>query len=358
MKKQKFADRPASDLAWEPLTTPPTANIQRLAVEACLDWPPLGDSEWNLLETQGIAEDFKRGRRTPMQAAVLVGQWRDAVRGAAPRIRSATESSSLRAEAISQLVAIEANKDASVIEFRKRALRGKLLTADRLDRWFDILTRRQEVKPWLKVYASPEEIAAGAIFVGSNNIVNNGFDILNYATPGTDEVHRILVSSKGILGRLRYLSETLSAQYRWTKGDTTTFILTGATPPVPESTHHVTRGGVPALTRVHMVIDPAMSPREVSALYRDIRLKYFGRRHRSMSDKHLKLAMFWSSADQLLSWKLLREQWNKLHPKWTYKRDQNFSRDCSQARQRLLEQSIAKPLDGSARNFTHPEVWQ
>ena len=105
-----------------------------------------------------------------------------------------------------------------------------------------------------------------------------------------------------------------------------------------------------------MVIDPAMSPREVSALYREIRLRYFGRRHRSMSEKHIELAKFWSTANQDLTWKALREQWNALHHKWAYKRDQNFARDCEQARKRLLGQSEAKPFDASARVLTQEIV--
>ena len=357
MTKRKLADHSAADLAWQPLAGTSSASMERIAVEACLEGPPLADSEWNLLETQGLVEDIKRGRRTPMQAAVLVGQWRDAVRGSAPRIRSSNTSSSLRAEAISQLVAVEANKHPQVVQFRDRILRGRLLEADQLDRWFSVVARKQQFKQWIKVYASPEEIAAGAVFIDSSNTVNSGFDILSYTIPGTDEVRRILVSSKGILGWLRWLSETLSVEFCWTKAATTTFVLTGATPPIPESTHHIRRGNISALTRVQMVIDPAMSPREVSALYREIRLRHFGRRHRSMSEKHIELAKFWSTANQDLTWKALRDQWNALHHKWAYKRDQNFARDCEQARNRLLGQSEAKMFDASARDFANPEVF-
>jgi hypothetical protein len=107
-----------------------------------------------------------------------------------------------------------------------------------------------------------------------------------------------------------------------------------------------------------MEIDPAMSPREVANLYREIRFRHFGRRHRSMSAKHLELAKFWSAAGKEITWKALREQWNQLHPKWAYKRDQQFSRDCAQARRRLLGQSQAQGVYGSSQDFSRPEIFQ
>lgn len=358
MSKRRFADRPASDLAWQPRAASEPADLVRLAINACLE-VPLADREWNLLDTQGYVADIKQRRRTPGQAATLVEQWREAVAGPKPRIRNGSVSPSLRAEALAHLVAVEAAKDGSVVEFRERVLRGRLLAADQLDRWFASLARRQEVKPWIKVYVSPEEVEMGVVQVGASNLVSSGYDILHYAVPGAAEVRRILVSSKGILGWLRWLSETLSVQCRWSKGHATTFVLTGATPPVAESTYQVRQGWpISTLTRVHMEIDPAMSPREVANLYREIRFRHFGRRHRSMSAKHLELAKFWSAAAEETTWKALREQWNQSHPKWAYKRDQQFSRDCAQARRRLLGQSQAEGVDSAARDFARPEIFQ
>ena len=341
MSKHRFADRPASDLAWQPPASRAPADLARLAIDACLDIP-LADREWNLLDTQGLIADIKQRRRTPGQAATLVEQWREAVTGPTPRIRNGSVSASLRAEAVAHLVAVEAAKDGSVIEFRERVLRGKLLAADQLDRWLNLLARRQEVKPWVKIYASPEEIEMAVAPLGTSNIVTHGYDTLEYVVPGSDQVQRILVSSKGILGWLRWLSIWLSARFLWEKGHAVTFVLTGVPPPITESEYKVEGGrAVPALTRVVLRIDPTMSPREVANLYRDIRFRHFGRRHRSMTAKHMELAKFWSSAEENAAWKDLKQRWNKLHPKWAYKREQNLARDCAQARRRLLGEGLA-----------------
>jgi hypothetical protein len=344
MSKRRFADRAAADLAWQPPSDAAPTDLTRLAIDACLEGP-LADREWSLLDAQGLIADIKQRRRTPGQAATLVEQWRDAVAGPNPRIRSGSVSTSLRADAVAHLVAVEAAKDGSVIEFRDRVLRGKLLVADQVDRWLTLLARRQDVKAWVKVYASPEEIEMGVVPMGQSNTVAHGYDTLECVVPGCDQVRRILVSSKGILGWLRWLSIWLSARFLWEKSRAATFVLTGATPPIKESEYNVDGSrAVPALTRVVMTIDPTMSPREVANLYREIRFRHFGRRHRSMTAKHVELAKFWSMEGEDEAWKDLKDKWNKLHPKWAYRREQNLARDCAQARRRLLGEGIAKAV--------------
>ena len=343
MTKRRFADRAAADLAWQPPSDAAPPDLIRLAVDACLGSAPLADREWNLLETQGWAADIKQHRRTPEQAAAMVEQWREAVGGANPRIRTPSVSASARAEAIAYLIAVEARKTEPVIEFRQLILRGKLVPTDHLDRWLGTVAKGQEARPWVKVYASAEEVEVGVVPIGPSNIVTHGYDVLEYAMPGTGQVRRILVSSKGILGWLRWLSQWLCERFRWKMSHATTFILTDVAPPAVESDYRVdSQRAVPALTRVVMTLDPTMSPREVATLYRQIRFQYFGRRHRSMTPKHVELAKFWSSQREAATWKVLMAEWNKLHRRWAYKREQNFARDCAQARDRLLGHNLVE----------------
>ena len=343
MTKRRFADRASADLAWQPPPSVAPVDLTRLAVDACLGPDPLADREWNLLETQGWAADIKQRRRMPAQAAALVEQWREAVTGPSPRIRTDAVPASARAEAIAFLLAVEARKTEPVIEFRRLVFRGKLVPVDQLEHYLHAVSKRQEVRPWVKVYASPEEVMLGVVSLGKSNLVTHGYDILEYAIPGSGEVRRVLVSSKGIMGRLRWLSEWLAARFRWKMSDATTFILTDVPPPIRESDYQVdSQRAVPALTRVVMTLDPTMSPREVATLYRQIRFQYFGPRHRSMTLKHVELAKFWASQNAEATWKELMTEWNKLHPRWAYKREQNFARDCDQARERLLGQNLAR----------------
>jgi hypothetical protein len=342
MPKRRFADRTAADLGWQPSSDTTPADLTRLAIDACLD-APLSDGEWRLLENQGWSAQIRDRRRTPGQAAATVEQWRDAVAGPAPRLRGVDVPASLRAEAVSHLIAVEARKTEQVVEFRTRVLRDKLLQPEQVDRWLGLLARRQEAKPWARIYVSTEEAEVGVVPIGTSNLIERGFDTLDYLVPGSERVHHVLVSSKGILGWLRWLSNWLCQQYRWEPVHATMFILTDAVPPIPESHYKVdSRRAVPALTRVVMTIDPTMSPREVTNLYRQIRFRYFGRRHRSMTPKHVELAKFWSTQDQTATWKDLMTEWNKQHRRWAYKREQNFARDCAQARERLLGQNLVE----------------
>jgi len=339
MSTRRFRDRSAGSIAWQPVTEHQPPNFDRTAIDACME-SPLTDREWNLLETQGIVDDIRGRRRTHGQAAATVEQWREAVgRDQSRRIRGVSGAASKRWEAVSQLVAVEARQTQMVMKFRRDVLRGKLLRPDQVERFLAVLARRQEIKPWVKVYASPEEIDEGVIQLGKATQAAYGYDTLEYTVPGTDQIRRILVSSKGILGWLFWLSEQLSERYLWRRCDATVFVLSDAPPAIEESDYEVaSTRAVPALTRVIMQLDPAMSPREVATLYRQIRLTCFGGRHRSMSEKHVELARFWSSVQEDVPWREVMQEWNKLHPRWAYKREQNFERDCAQARKRLLGQ--------------------
>ena len=52
MMRTRLRDRPADDLAWCPPADQKPPNLDRCAIDACLD-NPLSDSEWNLLEING-----------------------------------------------------------------------------------------------------------------------------------------------------------------------------------------------------------------------------------------------------------------------------------------------------------------
>ena len=336
MAQRRFADRDAADLIWDPPAPTSPADLHRLAIDACLS-EPLSDSEWNLLETQGFVADLRQRRRSPEQAAALVDQWRDAVRGPVRRLRNPGASVSQRASAMAYLLAVEARNLPSVLAFRRKVLKNKLLRPEQVEHWFSILTRNQESKPWAKLYVSAEEAEVGVVQIGKANLVEQGYDVLEFLVPNSEQVRRVLVSSKGALGYLHWLTQQLSRHYRWQACQATMFVLTDAVPQVLESTFEIDdRRAVPALSRVVITVDPTMNPREVADMYRQIRLKHFGRRHRSMTPKHVELAKFWAEQEGDCSWKELQERWNQLHPEWSYQREQNFARDCAQARKRLL----------------------
>ena len=96
-----------------------------------------------------------------------------------------------------------------------------------------------------------------------------------------------------------------------------------------------------AISKIHLIIDPTVSPKDVAEYYGNIRRQLIGGRHRGLTVKHLNLAHFRSRNSGLKPAELLTK-WNDLHgeenPDWCYDEGdvRNFGRDCNRAEDRLL----------------------
>jgi hypothetical protein len=91
-----------------------------------------------------------------------------------------------------------------------------------------------------------------------------------------------------------------------------------------------------ALNRIKLTIDPTLSPREVGSIYRQMRGQIFGKRYRTMSEKHIRLALFAFERDPQESIKGAMTDWNRTYQKWRYKSETNFGRDRIAARRRAF----------------------
>lgn len=103
-----------------------------------------------------------------------------------------------------------------------------------------------------------------------------------------------------------------------------------------------------AISRITLIIDPAVTPAKVAEQYRLIRRGMLSQRHRSMSAKHLRLAAFVAGRPDEESWEDRMLAWNEAYPRseypgYEYKHRWNFSRDANQARQRLLHPEYHLP---------------
>lgn len=152
----------------------------------------------------------------------------------------------------------------------------------------------------------------------------------------------------GMLDSLSQYLDQLCERTRWTRRQGLVFALCGEAPIIPpvcirvESHPHYR-----SLDRVHLDVDPRVSPRELMEQYSQIRQRLLSR-HRPLSDAHRALALFTavertSDAD----WEHLMQKWNqdRVHhdPARTYDRACDFRRDCLLAVKRML-----RPVDRRA----------
>ena len=141
------------------------------------------------------------------------------------------------------------------------------------------------------------------------------FRFLFYREPGSDEIREIPTAINGTLEDLRQLSERLAKEYAWTAADATLFVLTNTAPEIRPLTSTSQSRQLPALSRIVLTIDPALSPQEVAEHYRQIRQEIMPARHRDLSEKHLQLAAFSGTHPRLGTWQQKMVKWNSEPPR-------------------------------------------
>jgi len=100
---------------------------------------------------------------------------------------------------------------------------------------------------------------------------------------------------------------------------------------------------LPASSRVILTIDPTETPAAVAEIYKKKRMELLGKRHRSMSAKHMRLAMFVAERPDDESWEDKRQAWNSEFDGFRYQHRSNFTRDAIRARKRLLYPEYQEP---------------
>jgi hypothetical protein len=182
---------------------------------------------------------------------------------------------------------------------------------------------------------------------------------LHYGLPNDLTERKIAITQpRGVLDRLRVLSELLHDRYAWTAAQATIFVVTGAIPLVATlSVEMHGHGRLPALGRIQLTIDPALSPMEVADQYALLRRNFVGPRHRELIAKHVALAIFSSTRPQGEPWAVTMAEWNSLyeegHPDWLYTVPNTFGRDVTAARRRLLGQTETLTSKGEGHTTQH-----
>jgi hypothetical protein len=252
-----------------------------------------------------------------------------------------------RKEAVSLLLAESAVSREDVRRFRKVRLGEILLKQDKVESWVKSQVEADGPRTlWLSVGLPAgreivdeegQPVLKPGIRIDKLEHWSTDIRLLDYGVPSDSWVRRVPTCASGVLEELRQLSDRLAAEYGWQSGQASVFVLTGATPLIDLSvTDYVINNKYPPASRLHLKLDPALSPAQVAKIYRQSRAQLLRTRYRNLSVKHTTLAAFSALRDQKERIADLRMAWNKKYPKWKYEEDRNFWRDVNKAKKRLL----------------------
>jgi hypothetical protein len=309
---------------------------------------PVTEGEWNLLDIYGHIKRYERSEIDSSGLAEVVKQLRDAV-GNPDTVteRHRGGISEKRSAAIEQIVAQEAARDFEVVSFRKTAMRGKLVKPANIEQWI----QRQSTKDSIPTNYLRVPVPHGVtlrlnehglvpeppiIVSGDWPAVGSELEILEYATEGSAWIKRQPVARGSVLQQLLFLSKTLAQRYGWQCAQAAGFVLSGIPPELPPLKAEVSIVDLDALSRVKLVVDPTVSPRELASAYKDLRKRLMGSRHRPLQERKQTLAVFMSSRPQGETQRESMAMWNKQYRQWKYKEIRNFGRDVAAARRQLL----------------------
>jgi hypothetical protein len=260
-----------------------------------------------------------------------------------------------REAAISRFIADDARKLPLVVNFRRTVLKGRLLKQDGqvIAEWIQgqkqrdrgsmneitvLLPKGRSLKTaqtgpgkaWGMVVSPPLIIPRDAPIIQVSSI--------SLSFPGTGlYASSDLIPHGGHLDDLRQLSDTLSHRYGWGQAEAVAFVLADWTPVVRQLSVTFKRSTVtPLLNRIHMSVDPAVSPKELQVIYRTVRRQRAGRA-RDITDKKMRRAAFCAGRPTGETYAVMMLAWNKARPnKERYGQVSNFGRDARDAVKTVL----------------------
>ena len=319
------------------------------------------DSTWSWLVREGVPAKIDATDMTTSDAASMVRDVWEKAGIQAPNRAERTEMLPLPEEgerrsrnlgkrqwALSLLLAREAEKGEGVTTFRRKVLKGRLVKFENIGAWIERRGKKDGLRTrWLEVpLPDRAEYNAGRISITPPIQIGNDYEVegslrarfLKYAAPGSNVQNSIAVTHGKTLDHLRAVSEHLSRRFGWQEGQATTFVLTGRVP-LLDICRVVTRIRSPmgATSRVELIVDPGLSPKQVADVYQGARRDLVGPRHRELSEKHIVLAQFAAERQEGETLAQSMKRWNQTYPDWRYKVDTNFGRDILNAQRRLLQ---------------------
>jgi hypothetical protein len=324
---QEMMEQPISDRAWTYLAN--QGKVQKvISGEKRLDW-----LEQEVLALDAAAEGkVLDGNRVGRKTVDMVQRRR-------------AELIANRDEAISILNANEARKDPDVIALRKMLLGDKLLSPSDLEDWINRHITNDGKGPRYLLSNVPFDgeidFDSGGTLKPTLHLTSHvgGFrsssQTLYYGMPGDTEARIARVEHGSQLDRLRRAADALTDRFGWGHAEATIFLLTDHIPRFKAI--RVTPTAYRSSMRITMSVDAIANPVEVAKAYKVVRDSTQGR-VRTLTRKHLTLAVFTMDRAEDENWQRRMKAWNKAYPKHRYSSEGNFRRDSLAAVGRLRRQ--------------------
>jgi len=253
-----------------------------------------------------------------------------------------------RFEALSEIVAVLANRDEDVQKFRDEVLGGKLLLPEEVPEWIKAQKARESHTLSISIDVTAGEGLESRISKKTKQILNaieegqnwflyvdktSGYT-LNYIVPGKKHMGAIPINKDGILGQLKRLAE--SFKDFWPEAWAVHFILTGEVRPVSIGT--ITFRQTSRALKIILELSPYLTGKEVQEIYFRERKSFLkmatGKtKVRELTDRHIELAVF--GVKELGSWTKKMQKWNTRYPQWKYSSKGTFARDVRTAYERI-----------------------
>jgi hypothetical protein len=257
-----------------------------------------------------------------------------------------------RSDAVSEFIAERARDDEEVRGFRERYLSGAVLSPWNVEAWIDEQSSEYDhalvvrIPRGTQISPGPDglPLLPELTSVKREQIEEIlRVDCIAYQRPPSPWVHRKAIGRDGVLRTLLLLSRRLAKTFGWTEDQATMFVLTDLTPEIATARWGILPVAPLAwLTSVSLTVDLQITPEELAKKYRTIRSKILGPKHRSLGEKHCRLAVF-ALKHQDLNQDALRE-WNNRHPAWSYPTVSRFAKEARVAKQRQEELIERQPF--------------
>lgn len=285
----------------------PRAAVWRQLLEAGL---VLETAERRALELDNWAED-------------LADDYRKLDEGERADVNDATSPDEEDAT-LERILAAEASRDERVDAFRRRALRGRLVSVDRVEGWIERQAGRQKLAEFAQsthqlVLEHGGDISATVELLASLT--------LEYVSLPDERERMQRVVPGSALSDLRRLSKQLSGQHGWTPAWAATFVLTGATPTFSRARFVVEGSSSPALERIKLDLSPRLAPKDVAEIYTRLRslLRKPGFRAKARGGQSLALAVFVAEHNDGRRWDEARTAWNRARLGRSYPNARSFT---------------------------------
>jgi hypothetical protein len=228
-------------------------------------------------------------------------------------------------DALSEAVAAFAGiRYANYLDAWRSQWNGRPGTTAEASKWLRRLERSEMVRPdpndESHAYDDPLLIHARADWQTKTGLATGPFESSVPISLPDGSYHVFFARRKnGYLVGLAGIVQHLASEFGWRRPEAAAFILCDRTPAVRRSIAKYDRNeSIPALSRISLVLDPSLSPRDVMAIYTTERNKVFpgkaggGGRLRPLGDQRTKLFLhcFRTPGTRSLPWPERMSAWN------------------------------------------------